>query len=294
MNNLSTQSSLNIADIRNGILITRDGKISKIIDTKSVNFALKSEDDKNALIGQFQSFLNSLSFPIQILVQSRKIDISPYLAYLKQKLDKTENQLMRMQINEYLAFIDKLTQLANIMDKKFYVVVSFTNIKYEMKGFFSNLFGDSHKDIKMTESEFEKNCKELEQRVNTVTQSLATMEIQSTILSTQKIIELYYGIYNPQESLEEHLIETDKIQAQVIQSEDKNNIQQAIVDNIKKEEQQKNIFNQPQTQQPEASSISNPESSNQEIKKETVQPPTTTQTSATNNETQTSNNRFET
>lgn len=249
MSNISTQSSLNIADIRNGILITRDGKISKIIEAKPVNFALKSEDDKNALIGQFQSFLNSLSFPIQILVQSRKIDISPYLAYLKQKLDKTENQLMRLQVGEYMAFIDKLTQLANIMDKKFFVVVSYTNIKNETKGLFSNLAGGSApKEIKMTESEFEKNTKELEQRVATVTQSLATMEIQSTILSTQKIIELYYGIYNPQESLEEHLVETSNIQAQVIQSEDKNTIQDAITQNIKKEEAQKNIFNQPQAQ----------------------------------------------
>ncbi|TSC93775.1 MAG: hypothetical protein CEN91_116 [Candidatus Berkelbacteria bacterium Licking1014_85] len=223
----STQSTINIKTISNGTIITNDNRLVKILEVKPVNFALKSEEDKNALIGQFQSFLNSLSFPLQILVQSRKIDIAPYLNLLKEQLNKTQNNLMRLQISEYINFIDKLTELANIMDKKFYAIVSYTSTKTETKGFFANIFGNT-KSVKMNAEEFTENSKKLEERVSVVTQGLSAMELVAAPLQTQKIIETFYAIYNPDEALEEHLVETSKISSPIVSSEDKKIIAEAM------------------------------------------------------------------
>src|SRR3990167_9802752 len=121
----STQSFLDVAEIRDGLIILKDGNLRGILAESSVNFSLKSENEQNAIIASYQSFLNSLDFPIQICMQSRRMDVSPYLDLMRDRMHSTTNQLMQMQISEYIDFISKLVETAHIMTKGFFVVVPY-------------------------------------------------------------------------------------------------------------------------------------------------------------------------
>src|SRR3989338_10935450 len=121
----STQSFLDVAEVRDGIAILKDGGLRSILAVASVNFSLKAEDEQNAIIASYQSFLNSLDFPIQICMQSRRMDVSPYLDLMRDRMHSTTNQLMQMQISEYIDFISKLVETAHIMTKGFFVVVPY-------------------------------------------------------------------------------------------------------------------------------------------------------------------------
>src|SRR3990167_2295884 len=121
----STQSFLDVAEIRDSILILRDGGLRSILAVSSVNFALKSEDEQNAIVASYQNFLNSLDFPIQILMQSRRMDINPYLDLMRERLSTVNNRLLQIQISEYTEFIQKLVETTHIMSKTFFVIVPY-------------------------------------------------------------------------------------------------------------------------------------------------------------------------
>jgi len=209
----STLRYLDIAGIRQDTVIMKDGDLRSIILVSSINFALKNEDEQNAIIAAYVSFLNNVSFPLQIVIQSRELNIEGYLTALKQKEKEQTNELLKMQITEYIGYIKELVSLSKIMNKRFYVVVPYNPMSDKKKGFFSRLsetFSPTSL-IKMKEEKFTRLRKELGRRVDTVISGLSSIGLNTIELDTQSLIELYYNTYNPVTSVNEHLTEVEKI-----------------------------------------------------------------------------------
>lgn len=193
-----TQQFLKLTEIRDDVIVLQDGTLRAVLAVSSTNFDLKSEEEQNALIFSYQRFLNSLEFHIQILVQSRKMEINDYLAKLKNLLEKQTNELLRMQTGEYIDFIDRLVESANVMNKNFYVIVPIdTSINPATSGFISKLFkAGETKAIADREANFQSIKKQLDERVNTIDNSLASCGLRVVRLGTNQLIELVYNSYN--------------------------------------------------------------------------------------------------
>jgi len=198
----ATQEFVPIEEIRDGVIIMKDGGMRGIILASSVNFSLKGEDEKTAILLQFQDFLNSLDFSIQIFIESRKLDIRPYLALLENQKKNQVNSLMKIQIQEYVEFIKNFTDNTNIMTKSFFVVVPYTPAFFG-KGS-GSLIGNPFSAKKTPEAEtksevetFEENRTQLEQRLSVVEQGLIRCGIRVARLGTEEIIEVFYKIFNP-------------------------------------------------------------------------------------------------
>jgi len=213
----STQEYLDIAEIREGIVIFRDGSFRLVLLVTAINFSLKSEDEQNSIIYQYQNFLNSLSFPLQIILQSRQTDLSIYITKLKAKLSQQTNELLRLQTADYIEFIQRLISIANVMDKKFFVVIPLFPPNLRRRGIFDKIL---HPKIplmvKISDSEFKSFREELMERSNIIMNGLATMGIRSASLNTQQLIELYYNCYNPEEATSEKLTEIRKLESSII------------------------------------------------------------------------------
>ncbi len=195
---LNSQLFLDIAEIKDGVIILRHGGLRAILMVSSINFALKSIDEQDAIVFQYQRFLNSLDFSIQIVVNSRRLNIDNYLDTLKTKEKEQVNELLRFQIAEYREYVKGLVQMANIVSKSFYVVIPFassektnTSILGKVTGMFSK------KSILNNREEFERSREQLWQRVEHVTGGLSGVGLKMTPINTQEIIELFYGLYNP-------------------------------------------------------------------------------------------------
>lgn len=202
----STQDFVPIKEIRDGIVILKDGSIRAVVMTSSVNFALKSSEEQNAIIYQFQNFLNSINFSIQITSQSRKLDIRPYIALLQNVLKEQKIDLLKIQTREYIEFIKNFTDTVNIMSKSFFIVISYSPALLQTnKGAASmvtNLFGKksaAEKKIDATDS-FEENRTQLLERTEVVIQGLTRMGVRAVPLGTEELVELYYKIFNPGET----------------------------------------------------------------------------------------------
>ncbi|MDO8492886.1 MAG: hypothetical protein Q7S34_04560 [bacterium] len=196
----ATQEFVPIKEVRDGVVILKDGSLRAVLLTSSVNFALKSENEQNSIIFQFQNFLNSLEFPIQIFIQSRKLDIRPYIALLEERYREQINDLLKIQTREYIEFIRSFTESANIMTKSFFVVVPYSPsviTKTSVGNFFSKKSGDTL--LKDASAAFEENRTQLEQRIAVVEQGLVRTGVRVVQLGTEEIIELYYKIFNPGE-----------------------------------------------------------------------------------------------
>jgi hypothetical protein len=193
-----TQSFLRIAEIKGDTLIMEDGTMRAILAVSSTNFDLKSQDEQNALIYNYQRFLNSLEYPVQILMQSRKMDIGDYTENLKRIMAKQTNELLRMQTSEYIEFIDRLVESANVMNKNFYCIVSYyQSVKPSAGGFFTKLFGGNQvAKVSERESNFDKYKLLLDDRASSVSSNLASIGLRVVRLSTEQIIELLYDSYN--------------------------------------------------------------------------------------------------
>lgn len=196
----STQDFVPIKEVRDGIVILKDGSLSAILMTSSINFALKSQDEQTSVLLQFQNFLNSLEFSIQIFIQSRNLDIRPYIALLEERHKVQVDDLMRIQIQEYMEFIKSFTESANIMTKHFFVIVPYSPSVLQGKGSMLGIFGGK-KDTKKQDanSAFEENRTQLQQRVSVVEQGLVRTGIRVVQLGTEEVIELYYKMFNPGE-----------------------------------------------------------------------------------------------
>jgi type IV secretory pathway VirB4 component len=194
----TTQSFLKISEIKNDTVILDDGSLRAIVAVSSTNFDLKSQEEQDALIYSFQRFLNSLEFPIQILMQSRKMEIGNYLEKLKKLAEKQTNELLRVQTTEYMEFISRLIENASIMNKNFYVIVPLgENILPKAPGFFSKLFasGNAKQTAERIEN-FEKAKEKLDTRVLAVAANLSSLGVKGQRLKTEEIIQLYYDSYN--------------------------------------------------------------------------------------------------
>jgi len=210
----STQEILKFAEIRDGIVITKSGELRAILMASSINFALKSEQEQNAIVFAYQNFLNSLEFPIQIVMQSKKLDLSNYLKKLTEVSGTQTNELLRAQTLDYIDFISRLINIANIMDKKFYIAVSYTPPPK-----LQTMPGKQQENQQITMAEFNTYKAELAQRVSVAQNGLGSIGLRLAQLDTQQIIELLYGIYNPEEAAREKLTPVDQLTTNVVQSE---------------------------------------------------------------------------
>lgn len=198
--NKSTQEFVPIKEVRDGIVVMKDNGLRAVLLASSINFALKSEDEQTAFIVQFQNFLNSLDFSCQIFVQSRQLDIRPYIATLEEAYKGQLDDLMRIQIREYIEFIKSFTEAANIMTKNFFIVVPYTPAVIQTQGSGSFLpFGKKKTNAAEENRTFEEQATQLEQRIAIVQQGLVRTGVRTVQLGTEEAIELLYKMFNPGE-----------------------------------------------------------------------------------------------
>jgi type IV secretory pathway VirB4 component len=196
----STQDFVPIEDIRDGVILMKDGSLKAIILATSINFALKSEDERIAILAQFQDLLNSLDFSIQIHAESRRLDIRPYLALLENQKKDQLNDLMKIQIQEYIGFIKAFTEDTNIMTKNFFIVVPYVPAVIQTKkgGFVDKIIPSKLSvQVGTTDESFEEHRTQLEQRLSVVEQGLLRCGIRVAKLGTEEVTELFYKIFNP-------------------------------------------------------------------------------------------------
>jgi len=209
----ATQMYLDIAEIKNDTVIMKDGTLRAIMLASSINFALKSEEEQNALISAYVSFLNYLDFPIQIVVQSRKLDIDKYLGKLDEAQKTVTNELLKNQLLDYKAYIQELVELGDIMTKKFFLVVPYSPIESKKMNFWTKLGTvlSPAKVIKLKQEQFNKYLNELNLRVDHVVMNISSLSIATQRLDTQSLIELFYNIYNPDVSPKQKLADIDNL-----------------------------------------------------------------------------------
>ena len=199
---------VNITEIRDSSVLMKDGSMRQIIMVGGVNFALKSETEQNIITQGYQTFLNAIDFPLQVVVHSRKVNIEKYVETLKQRKEVEESALLQSQIDEYVEFINGFVQKNAIMEKTFLVVVPFYPVnlvatKKAASGVFSFLKKGQNKeqdakDAAENERVFQENLAQMAQRVGQVVSGLAGMGLEATILENQALVELFYNFYNPQ------------------------------------------------------------------------------------------------
>ena len=197
----ATQKFVEIKEVRDGVVVLKNGSLRSILMTSSLNFALKSADEQASTLFQFQNFLNSLDFSVQIFIQSRDLDIRPYITLLEERHKAQVTELMRVQIREYIEFVKNFTESANIMSKNFFVIVSYApSIFSGGEGIISLIVKKAGRSKSKEKSKsFEENRTQLEQRVAVVEQGLMRTGIRVARLGTEETTELLYKMFNPGE-----------------------------------------------------------------------------------------------
>jgi len=210
---LSTQKFLDIAEIKDGTVIMKDGTLRSVLMVSSINFALKSEDEQKAIIGQYISFLNALEYPLQIVIQSRRLNIDKYLERLKKSQADQKNELLRMQIADYRNFVQELVTIGQIMQKQFFVVVSYNPLSDRAKSFWTRTMEVMSPivSLRLAEEVFRRRKADLDGRTENIESSLISMGLKSVRLDTQSLIELYYRVYNPETYDTQKMIDVDKL-----------------------------------------------------------------------------------
>lgn len=208
----STQNTLLISEIRDGLVIMKDGTFRAVVACKSINFDLMSSREREGVEYSYQNFLNSLYFDIQIFIRSQRVDIGPYIDRLVQIRRSQDNMLLSVLMDDYINFIDALSQEANIMDKSFFIVVSYfppgniANVTDQTKGFFAKLISKPQNGpTKIDQASYEKAREEIKNRVDLVTSGLFQMGVKSVQLNTKELGELYYNVYNPDTAVRQPL-----------------------------------------------------------------------------------------
>jgi len=203
----ASQDFVKIKEIRDGIVVLKDGSLRAVLMASSINFALKSEDNQQAIISQFQNFLNSLDFSVEIVVQSRRFDIKPYIAILEERAKGQKNELLKLQTREYIGFVKKFTEGTNIMNKTFFIVVAYSPAIVEMhsgSGGITTKIKEGFGGGKRTEADktkgFDEHRTQLEQRVSVVEQGLIRTGVRVAQLGTEEVVDLFYQLFNPGET----------------------------------------------------------------------------------------------
>ena len=197
----TTQEFVPIQEIRDGVVILKDGSMRSIILASSLNFALKSADEQNAIISQFQNFLNSLDFSVQIFIQSKRLDIRPYIALLEERYKEQLTELMKIQTREYIEFVKTFVDNSNIMTKSFFIIIPYMPpLLTASNNPVSNFFKKGGQNKTLENEKFEEYRSQLEQRVGVVEQGLVRCGVRVAELGTEEVVELYYKLFNPGET----------------------------------------------------------------------------------------------
>jgi hypothetical protein len=200
-----TQDFVPIKEIRDGVVILKDGSMRSVLLASSLNFALKSADEQHAILMQFQDFINALDFSTQIFIESRRLDIRPYMALMEQRYKEQTLDLMKLQTREYIEFIKNFTESVSIMTKSFFLVVPYSPPVIGGKGSIPGL-GNLGKKKAASEkaldetAQFEENRSQLDQRISVVEQGLVRCGIRVIKLGSEEMVELYYKLFNPGET----------------------------------------------------------------------------------------------
>ncbi len=207
----STQNSLKLSEVRDNMVIMADGTFRAVVACKSINFDLMSDREREGIEFSYQNFLNSLNFPIQILVRSQRVDIAPYIDKLLDIRRTEDNMLLGVLMDDYINFIDVLSQEANIMDKSFFIAIPYfpmgdaSNFIEQGKGFFGKLFARPNVVTKIDNNTYAKAKDEIKNRVDSVMAGLFQIGVQSVQLNTKELGELYYSFYNPDTAVRQPL-----------------------------------------------------------------------------------------
>ncbi len=208
----STQNSLLLSEVRDNMVIMADGSFRAVVACQSINFDLMSSREREGVEFSYQNFLNSLNYPIQILIKSDRVDIGPYLDRLVDMRRSQDNMLLGVLMDDYINFIDSLAQEANIMDKKFFITIPYyqdgnvNNVIEQSKGLFSSFFAKQKNVItKIDTATYEKAKTEIKNRVDNVTSGLFQVGVQAVQLNTKELGELYYNSYNPDTAVRQPL-----------------------------------------------------------------------------------------
>lgn len=222
----STQNTLQIAEIRDGIVIMSDGTYRAVVACQSINFDLMSPEEREAVEFSYQGFLNSLYFPIQVFVRSQKVDIRPYIEKLDKIRSEHDNMLLALLMEDYIAYMSDLALQTNIMDKKFYLVIPFYSAVdaqkavQASKSFVSNIFGKKEEKVTINEQDLEKAKTELRNRIQAVMAGLQQCGVNSVPLDTEELIELYYDAYNPDTATRQQITNFQDLNAPVVSKGD--------------------------------------------------------------------------
>jgi hypothetical protein len=208
----STQNSLLLSEVRDNMVIMADGSFRAVVTCKSINFDLMSSNEREGVEYSYQNFLNALTHPVQVLVRSQRVDIGPYIDRLVEIRRGQDNMLLNVLMDDYIDFIDALSQEANIMNKAFFIVIPYypqgdvTNLIEQSKGFFGKIFSKPKNVItKIDTATYEKAKTEIKNRVDAVTAGLYQIGVQAVPLNTKELGELYYNFYNPDTAVREPL-----------------------------------------------------------------------------------------
>lgn len=221
----STQNMLQIAEIRDGVVIMNDGSFRSVVMVKSINFDLMSPQEQESVEFVYQGFLNSLDFPIQICIKTERIDMQPYIDKLDKIRTEHDNMLLAVLMDDYINYIDYLSQQTNIMDKKFYIVVPFFPVIDEAKALSQSknfvtglveLFNKKEPHVVINEAKLAGAKTELKNRVQSILSGLAQAGIQGLPLDTQELIQLYYGTYNPDTAARQQLGDINDLTTDVV------------------------------------------------------------------------------
>jgi hypothetical protein len=196
----ASQQFVPIQEIHDGVIVLKDGGMRAVLLASSINLSLKSADEQTAILYQFQSFLNALDFSVQISIQSRKLDITPYLQVMEDRYKKQSEQLMKIQTREYIEFIKRFTDLNNVMTKHFFIVVPYNNASSSSsQGFLDKILPAGSSSKNQETSRFEEGRSQLEQRIAIVQQGLSRLGIRTKRLDTDVSVEVFYQLFNPGE-----------------------------------------------------------------------------------------------
>ena len=216
----TTQNSLLISEIRDGMVIMSDGSFRAVVACKSINFDLMSSREREGVEFSYQNFLNALYFPIQIFIRSQRVDIGPYIDRLSTIRRSQDNMLLNVLMDDYINFIDVLSQEANIMDKSFFVIVPYyptgdlSNVVEQSRGIFGKIFKPKQTvATKIDQATYQKAKDEIKNRVDSVTSGLFQIGVKSVQLNTKELGELYYNMYNPDTAVREPLGDFERVTA---------------------------------------------------------------------------------
>lgn len=226
---LSTQSTLQISELRDGLVIMKDGSFRAVIACQSINFDLMSETEREAVEYSYQNFLNSLNFTTQILIRSQRVDIGPYIERLTEIRKNNDNMLLGVLMDDYINFIDILSQEANIMDKSFFIVVPYyisaeaEKVLTQTRNFFSSFAKSKQVEVtKIDRPTYDKAITEINNRVESVISGLFQIGIHSVRLNTRELGALYYNFNNPDTAVREPLVDFAKVATTYVRKGEKN------------------------------------------------------------------------